>query len=197
MKTPEQQTAKETPIEDLKQQALDHYMELSKECCSYNSFVIECIKEYKPETKIDSKQKLEQEGEIEHGIPFKCPECGEEIQYGLSEEGRKLFANSRLFKNPEQKRFAKSEEETFPDIDFRKDIAMELSREELIDRLCEMHETYKQMRDAWLKCLTNQKPINMPSEAEINKKYPSNIWINEYVCRGIKWFKHEIKKRNK
>ena len=37
--------------------------------------------------------------EIKHGIPFKCPECGEEIQYGLSSEGLKLFVNSRLFKD--------------------------------------------------------------------------------------------------
>ena len=37
--------------------------------------------------------------EIKHGIPFKCPECGEEIQYGLSPKGLKLFANSRLFKD--------------------------------------------------------------------------------------------------
>jgi len=40
----------------------------------------------------------QQQPEIEHGIPFKCPECGEMIQYGLSDEGMKLFFNSRLFK---------------------------------------------------------------------------------------------------
>jgi len=40
--------------------------------------------------------------EIKHGIPFKCPECGKEIQYGLSDEGIKLFANSRLFKDETQ-----------------------------------------------------------------------------------------------
>ena len=41
--------------------------------------------------------------EIQHGIPFKCPECGEEIQYGLSKEGQKLIANSRLFKSSPDK----------------------------------------------------------------------------------------------
>lgn len=38
--------------------------------------------------------------EIEHGIPFQCPECGELIQYGLSEKGYKLFAKSKLFNPP-------------------------------------------------------------------------------------------------
>lgn len=58
----------------------DKYFELINEIKSLESE----LAEQKPE-------------EIQHGIPFKCPECGEMIQYGLSEEGRKLFANSRLF----------------------------------------------------------------------------------------------------
>jgi hypothetical protein len=48
----------------------------------------------------------------------------------------------------------------FPDIDFRKDIAGELSRDELINRLCEMHENYQKMRKEWFeKCqLQEDKP---------------------------------------
>jgi len=52
-----------------------------------------------------SKQKEQEkktEEEIQHGIPFKCPVCGEAIQYGLSETSRKLFATSRLFANHSQ-----------------------------------------------------------------------------------------------
>jgi len=37
----------------------------------------------------------------------------------------------------------------FPNIDFMKDIAMELSRNELIKRLCEMNESYQLMRKEW------------------------------------------------
>jgi len=43
----------------------------------------------------------------------------------------------------------KDEGEDFPDIDFRRDIANELSRDELIDRLCEMNESYRKMREEW------------------------------------------------
>jgi hypothetical protein len=45
------------------------------------------------------------------------------------------------------------DKQDFPDIDFRKDIAGELSRDELIERLCEMHENYQKMRKEWFeKC---------------------------------------------
>jgi len=42
------------------------------------------------------------QGLIQHGESFKCPECGKEIQFGLSKEGQKLFYNSRLFKGQMQ-----------------------------------------------------------------------------------------------
>lgn len=43
------------------------------------------------------------------------------------------------------------DESEFPEIDFRRDIANELSRDELINRLCEMNEVYTRMREEWLK----------------------------------------------
>jgi len=42
-----------------------------------------------------------------------------------------------------------SESEKFPDIDFREQIANELSRDELIERLCEMNKVYREMREEW------------------------------------------------
>ena len=48
--------------------------------------------------------------------------------------------------------------EDFPDIDFRKDIAEELSRGELIERLCEMNTQYRLIRQE----LFNAELKNMP-----------------------------------
>jgi len=43
---------------------------------------------------------LEQlEQEIQRGIPFNCPECGREIQYGLSNECKRLILTSKLFQS--------------------------------------------------------------------------------------------------
>lgn len=39
--------------------------------------------------------------------------------------------------------------DNLPDIDFRRDIANELTREELIDRLCDMQKEYVKMRQEW------------------------------------------------
>jgi len=41
------------------------------------------------------------------------------------------------------------QEEEFPEINFRRDIAEELSRDELIERLCDMHKSYSEMRKEW------------------------------------------------
>ena len=41
----------------------------------------------------------------------------------------------------------------FPEIDFRTDIANELSRDELIERLCEMNEKYQTMRKEWFEAV--------------------------------------------
>lgn len=45
----------------------------------------------------------------------------------------------------------KEQPEDFPDIDFRNDIANELSREDLIERICEMNKSYREMREEWFK----------------------------------------------
>jgi len=72
----------------------------TRETMKMSDSEIECLEselaalQSEPESKDD---------EIQHGIPFKCPECGKEIQYGLSEEGRKIIAKSRLFNKPESK----------------------------------------------------------------------------------------------
>jgi hypothetical protein len=44
---------------------------------------------------------------------------------------------------------AGQESEDFPEIDFREQIANELTRDELIERLCEMHKHYTEMREEW------------------------------------------------
>lgn len=41
------------------------------------------------------------------------------------------------------------EDNDFPEIDFREQIANELTRDELIERLCEMHKSYTVMREEW------------------------------------------------
>ena len=48
-------------------------------------------------------------------------------------------------------------------IDFRKDIANELSRDELIERLCDMHKHYVEMRKEWFAvCQLGEKPTIEP-----------------------------------
>lgn len=50
-----------------------------------------------------------------------------------------------------------------PDIDFRRDIAEELSRDELIERLCDMHKHYVEMRKEWfVVCQLGEKPYHQP-----------------------------------
>lgn len=57
--------------------------------------------------------------------------------------------------------------EDFPDIDFRIDIANELSRDELIERLCEMNKTYREMRKEWFeKTQLNQSTEGKTETAE-------------------------------
>jgi len=85
-------------------------------------------------------EQLEPEGEVE----FDCPECGERIQYGLSKATLERIKQSKLF-TPQQP----SDSET-PIEEFRKHIANELTREELIDRLCETTQLYRDLREQWL-----------------------------------------------
>ena len=42
-----------------------------------------------------------------------------------------------------------TQREEEPNLDFRRDIANELTRDELIDRLCEMQKEYVKMRQEW------------------------------------------------
>jgi hypothetical protein len=62
---------------------------------------------------------------------------GREVWNNCAEKAGELFENMY------------EEEKDFPEIDFRRDIAEELSRDELINRLCEMHKNYVIMRKEW------------------------------------------------
>jgi len=67
---------------------------------------------------------------------------------------KKLEKNkTRKWKKPDENGVVEHlpDETELPEISFRRDIAMELTREELIDRLCEMNEIYTRMREEWLK----------------------------------------------
>ena len=54
-------------------------------------------------------------------------------------------------------------DEYLPDVNFREDIANELSRDELINRLCEMNKLYQQMRKEWFEMTLKQEPIRCPN----------------------------------
>lgn len=46
-------------------------------------------------------------------------------------------------------RHQENDQSDFPEIDFKEQIANELTRDELIERLCEMHKSYTEMRKEW------------------------------------------------
>ena len=73
----------------------------------------------------------------------------------------------------------------FPEINFRKDIAEELSRDELINRICEMNENYQKMREEYFEkfpSVPNSKSSEgkeVRTEGEIMKKYGIWEYFNE------------------
>jgi hypothetical protein len=75
-----------------------------------------------------------------------------------------------------------------PDIDFRKDIAEELSRDELINRLCEMHKSYTEMREEWFNVvhLANRPEEEKVSDEDIEK------WAIEFTSHTEHYF-HSVK----
>ena len=67
----------------------------------------------------------------------------------------------------------------FPDIDFRRDIAEELSRDDLIDRLCEMNKSYGEMREEWFNVTQlGNKPSDLPTD-ELRKELKL---FNDWMC---------------
>jgi hypothetical protein len=82
----------------------------------------------------------------------------------------------------------------FPDIDFRKDIAEELSKDELIDRLCEMHKEYTKMREEWFNVVimkehyTKDTTDTLPYPNPISKHQTD---INIGWMRAMKYMKDQ------
>lgn len=80
----------------------------------------------------------------------------------------------------------RDEKEDFPDIDFRRDIANELSRDELIERLCEMNESYQRMRKEWFdKVHLQSSPQSQPGRGADRKDIEDLmivVWRN-----GVYW----------
>ncbi len=70
----------------------------------------------------------------------------------------------------------------FPDIDFRRDIAHELSRDELIDRLCEMNESYRAMRKEWFE----KTQMNTEADEWVSVKELYKTLIDRYQ-QFTKW----------
>lgn len=58
----------------------------------------------------------------------------------------KLYSEVSFPSKPEE---LKPTDEDFPEIDFREQMANEMTRDELIDRLCEFHKSYTEMRKEW------------------------------------------------
>ena len=82
----------------------------------------------------------------------------------------------------------------FPDIDFRKDIAEELSKDELIDRLCEMHKEYTKMREEWFNVVTMKEHYTKDTTDTL--PYPNPISkhqtdINIGWMRAMKYIKNQ------
>jgi hypothetical protein len=78
---------------------------------------------------------------------------------------------------------AGQESEDFPEIDFREQIANELTRDELIERLCEMHKHYTEMREEWFNVVQLR---DQPDKVEV--KTAEEIFNDTMVKSGNNWF---------
>lgn len=77
-------------------------------------------------------------------------------------------------KKKTKKSSLEAEPEKEPILDFRRDIAEELSRDELINRLCEMQKHYIEMRKEWFAvCQLGEKPFNR-CESELEAEQPKD-----------------------
>jgi len=82
-----------------------------------------------------------------------------------------------------------------PDVNFRKQIAEELSRDELIDRLCEYHERLNSsIHDQMIDIMNEDKDIKKASIDYANKVMPESVgamknMLAEVYKEGIKWYK--------
>ena len=105
-------------------------------------------------------------------------------EYSLDEAVRDIFG---LFKAES----THQEVSDFPDIDFRRDIAEELSRNELIDRLCEMNKSYREMREEWFKVVQMKAQPDLRSEL-ISMKKRAELTIKQW---GNDMSKHSIESK--
>ena len=87
----------------------------------------------------------------------------------------------------------------YPEVHFRKQIAEEMSREELIDRCCELNELYNNIRAEWIEY--KLRMVSLPSDEEIDaeaKKRATTsmgyLWGNNYKWfrRGARWMRSLI-----
>jgi len=95
-----------TKIADIEKMLKMEKKSYSKNIYDYILSIAESNKQYQA---IAKWARSRMQGLIQHGESFKCPECGKEIQFGLSKEGQKLFYNSRLFKDHQMPSYLKED----------------------------------------------------------------------------------------
>jgi hypothetical protein len=90
-----------------------------------------------------------------------------------------------------KQQYANQPTEDFPDIDFRRDIANELSRDELIERLCEMNKTYTEMRKEWFeKTQLSQSTEGLSAEDFFKERFQT--YKKEPIPNEIHLFKESL-----